>query len=163
MAVNSNFTGTIPVHKLINMTHLPHLITDLGLILAVAGITTLLFKKIKQPVVLGYIIAGLLVGPHVSLIPSVVDDEAIKTWSEIGVIFLLFSLGLEFSFKKLVKVGGSASITALVGITLMNVIGFLIGYSLGWKFMDRLFLGAILSISSTTIIMRAFDELGVRA
>lgn len=145
------------------MTHLPHLITDLALILAVAAVTTLIFKKINQPVVLGYIIAGFLVGPHVSLVPTVADPEGIKTWSEIGVIFLLFTLGLEFSFRKLVKVGGSAFITALTGITLMNGIGFLTGYLLGWKFMDCLFLGAILSISSTTIIMRAFDELGVRA
>lgn len=144
------------------MNHLPHLITDLALILAVAAVTTLLFKKINQPVVLGYIIAGFLVGPHTSLFPTVADPESIKTWSEIGVIFLLFSLGLEFSFKKLVKVGGSAFITALVGVTLMNLIGFLTGYLLGWTFMDRLFLGAILSISSTTIIMRAFAELGVR-
>lgn len=144
------------------MNHLPHLITDLALILAVAAVTTLIFKKINQPVVLGYIIAGFLVGPHVSLIPTVADPEGIKVWSEIGVIFLLFSLGLEFSFKKLVKVGGSAFITALVGVTLMNAAGFLTGYLLGWKFMDRLFLGAILSISSTTIIMRAFAELGVR-
>jgi CPA2 family monovalent cation:H+ antiporter-2 len=144
------------------MTHLPHLITDLGLILAVAGVTTLLFKKIKQPVVLGYIIAGLLVGPHVSLIPTVVDEEAIKTWSEIGVIFLLFSLGLEFSFKKLVKVGGSASITAVVEIILMIAVGYGAGLLMGWSQMDSIFLGAILSMSSTTIIIRAFDELGVR-
>ncbi|HZY79893.1 MAG TPA: cation:proton antiporter [Cyclobacteriaceae bacterium] len=144
------------------MNHLPHLITDLALILAVAAVTTLLFKKINQPVVLGYIIAGFLVGPHVSLVPTVADPEGIKVWSEIGVIFLLFSLGLEFSFRKLVKVGGAAFVTALVGISLMNVVGFLTGYMLGWKFMDRLFLGAILSISSTTIIMRAFAELGVR-
>lgn len=144
------------------MNHLPHLITDLALILAVAAVTTLLFRKINQPVVLGYIIAGFLVGPHVSLVPTVADPEGIKVWSEIGVIFLLFSLGLEFSFKKLVKVGGSAFITSVAGITLMNLLGFLTGYLLGWKFMDCLFLGAILSISSTTIIMRAFAELGVR-
>lgn len=144
------------------MNHLPHLITDLALILAVAAVTTLLFKVINQPVVLGYIIAGFLVGPHVSLLPTVADPDGIKVWSEIGVIFLLFSLGLEFSFKKLVKVGGSAFITAFVGITLMNAVGFLTGYLLEWKFMDRLFLGAILSISSTTIIMRTFAELGVR-
>ncbi len=150
------------VDSFIDMAHLPHLITDLALILAVGGVTTLLFKKIHQPVVLGYIIAGFLVGPHVSLLPTVADPDGIKVWSEIGVIFLLFSLGLEFSFRKLVKVGGSAFVTALVGITFMNGIGFLTGYLLSWKFMDRLFLGAILSISSTTIIMRAFDELGVR-
>jgi len=144
------------------MEHLPPLITDLGLILAVAAVTTLIFKKIKQPVVLGYVIAGVLVGPHVSLMPTVVDAEGIHIWSEIGVIFLLFSLGLEFSFKKLLKVGGVASVTALSGIILMNGLGFLVGHFLGWAFMDSLFLGAIVSISSTTIIMRAFDELGVR-
>ena len=144
------------------MAHLPHLIADLGLILAVAGITTLIFRKIRQPVVLGYIIAGFLVGPHVSLFPTVVDAEGIKTWSEIGVIFLLFSLGLEFSFRKLVKVGGSASITAIVEIVLMIGIGFAAGYLMGWSVMDSIFLGAILSMSSTTIIIRAFDELGVR-
>ena len=144
------------------MAHLPHLITDLGLILAVAGITTLIFRKIRQPVVLGYIIAGFLVGPHVSLFPSVVDAEGIKTWSEIGVIFLLFSLGLEFSFRKLLKVGGSASITAIVEIVLMIVIGFFAGRLMDWSVMDSIFLGAILSMSSTTIIIRAFDEVGVR-
>jgi monovalent cation:H+ antiporter-2, CPA2 family len=145
-----------------HMAHVPHLITDLALILAVAAVTTLICKKINQPVVLGYIIAGFLVSPHVLLVPTVADPQGIKVWSEIGVIFLLFTLGLEFSFRKLVKVGGSAFITALVGITLMNGIGFLTGFLLDWKFMDCLFLGAILSISSTTIIMRAFDELGVR-
>lgn len=144
------------------MAHLPHLITDLGLVLAVAGITTLIFRKIRQPVVLGYIIAGFLVGPHVSLFPTVVDSEGISTWSEIGVIFLLFSLGLEFSFRKLLKVGGSASITAVVEIVLMIAIGFSAGYLMGWSTMDSIFLGAILSMSSTTIIIRAFDEVGVR-
>jgi monovalent cation:H+ antiporter-2, CPA2 family len=144
------------------MAHLPHLIIDLALTLAVAAIATLIFKRINQPVVMGYIIAGFLVGPHVSLIPTVVDSEGIKVWSEIGVIFLLFSLGLEFSFKKLLKVGGTASVTALIEIAVMITIGFFTGQALGWSFMDSIFLGAILSISSTTIIMRAFDELGVR-
>jgi CPA2 family monovalent cation:H+ antiporter-2 len=144
------------------MTQLPHLITDLGLILAVAGITTLIFRKIHQPVVLGYIIAGFLVGPHVSLLPTVMDAEGIKTWSEIGVIFLLFSLGLEFSFRKLLKVGGAASITTLVEVVMMIGLGFFAGYLMGWSPMDSIFLGAILSMSSTTIIIRAFDELGVR-
>lgn len=144
------------------MAHLPNFITDLALILAVAGITTLFFKRIHQPVVLGYIIAGFLVGPHVSLVPTVVDSEGVRIWSEIGVIFLLFSLGLEFSFKKLIKVGGTASVTALVGITIMFALGFLTGKLLGWAFIDSIFLGALLSISSTTIIVRAFDETGVR-
>src|SRR5688572_21454309 len=144
------------------MAHLPTIITELGLILAVAGVTTLIFKKIKQPVVLGYILAGLLVGSHTPLFPTVADEEGVKTLSEIGVIFLLFSLGLEFSFKKLLKVGGSASITALVEIFLMIGVGYVVGYMLGWSFMDCIFLGAILSMSSTTIIFKAFDELGAK-
>ncbi|HEU5291667.1 MAG TPA: cation:proton antiporter [Cyclobacteriaceae bacterium] len=144
------------------MPHFPHFVSDLALILAVAGITTLFFKMIRQPVVLGYIIAGFLVGPHFSLIPTVVDSENVRVWSEIGVIFLLFSLGLEFSFKKLVKVGGTASITALVQIAIMLGLGFTTGKLLGWSYVDSIFLGALLSISSTTIIVRAFDETGVR-
>lgn len=144
------------------MVHLPHLISDLGLILIVAGVTTLIFKKIKQPLVLGYILAGLLVGPHVSLFPTVADEEGVKVWSEIGVIILLFTLGLEFSFKKLAKVGGPVSIAALVEIILMLAVGFATGQILGWSLMDSIFLGAILSMSSTTIIIRAFDEVGAR-
>lgn len=144
------------------MIHLPVLITDLGLILAAAGITTLLFKRIKQPLVLGYILAGLLVGPHIDFIPTVTDNESIHIWAEIGVIFLLFSLGLEFSFKKLVKVGGSASITAIVEVIFMLLIGFIAGKAMGWSTMDSIFLGGILSVSSTTIIIRAFEELGVK-
>lgn len=144
------------------MTHLPVLIADLGLILAAGGITTIIFKKIKQPLVLGYIIAGLLVGPHFKFTPTVSDGANITIWAEIGVIFLLFSLGLEFSFKKLVKVGGSSSITALVEIIGMCLIGYFAGQLMGWKTMDSIFLGAVLSVSSTTIIIRAFDELGVK-
>jgi monovalent cation:H+ antiporter-2, CPA2 family len=145
------------------MTHLPHLVMDLGLILGAAGITTLIFKKLKQPLVLGYIIAGLLVGPHFSLFPTIVEIENINVWAEIGVIFLLFSLGLEFSFKKLVKVGGASSIMAGVEVVVMLLLGYLTGKMLGWNTMDSVFLGGILSISSTTIIIRAFDELGVKS
>ncbi|HEU4472790.1 MAG TPA: cation:proton antiporter, partial [Flavisolibacter sp.] len=144
------------------MAHLPNLITDLALILCAAAFITLVFKKLKQPLVLGYIIAGFLVGPYFSWIPTVHEGENIRIWAEIGVIFLLFSLGLEFSFKKLLKVGGSASITALVEVIVMVLIGFGVGQGLGWSFMDSLFLGGILSISSTTIIIRAFDELGLK-
>ena len=144
------------------MSHLPVLIIDLALILAAAGVTTLLFKKIKQPLVLGYILAGLLVGPHVKFIPTVTDNESIHIWAEIGVIFLLFSLGLEFSFKKLVKVGGSASVTAIVEVVSMLLIGFVAGLAMGWSTMDSIFLGGILSVSSTTIIIRAFEELNVK-
>jgi CPA2 family monovalent cation:H+ antiporter-2 len=144
------------------MIHLPVLITDLALILAAAAVTTLLFKYIKQPLVLGYILAGFLVGPHAAYLPTVTDNESIHIWAEIGVVFLLFSLGLEFSFKKLVKVGGSASITAVVEVVFMLLIGYLAGVALGWSQMDCIFLGGILSVSSTTIIIRAFEELGVK-
>jgi CPA2 family monovalent cation:H+ antiporter-2 len=144
------------------MTHLPDLIADLGLILSVAAITTLVFKKIKQPLVLGYIIAGVLVGPHMSLTPTVIDEASIGVWSELGVIFLLFSLGLEFSFKKVIKVGGTAGITALVTVAFMLGVGWFLGQALGWSRMDSLFLGGIISISSTTIIVRALDELGLK-
>lgn len=144
------------------MIHLPDLIADLGLILAAAGITTLLFKKIKQPLVLGYILAGLMVGPHFSFLPTVTDQKSVTIWAEIGVIFLLFSLGLEFSFKKLVKVGGSSSITAIVEVIFMLLIGYAAGSLMGWSTMDSIFLGGILSVSSTTIIIRAFEELGVK-
>lgn len=144
------------------MIHLAPLIRDLALILAAAGITTLVFKKLRQPVVLGYIIAGILVGPHFSIFPTVTDLPNIQTWAEIGVIFLLFGLGLEFSFKKLAKVGGASTITALTEVIGMLVIGFIAGQFLGWSKMDSLFLGGILSISSTTIIIRAFEEFGVK-
>lgn len=144
------------------MIHLPVLIADLGLILAAAGITTLLFKKIKQPLVLGYIIAGLFVGPYIKIIPTVSDSKSIIIWGEIGVIFLLFSLGLEFSFKKLVKVGGTASITAIVKVLFIILVGFLVGKALGWNNMDSIFLGGIISISSTMIAIKAFEELNVK-
>ncbi|HRN99706.1 MAG TPA: cation:proton antiporter, partial [Flavobacterium sp.] len=142
--------------------HLYPLITDLGLILATAAIAVTLFKKIRQPLVLGYLIAGFLAGSNFDFFPSVKDENSIKVWAEIGVIFLLFSLGLEFSFKKLMKVGGSASITALTQIIAMLFLGYLAGQWMGWSAMDSMFLGATLSVSSTTIIIRAFDELGVK-
>lgn len=144
------------------MGHLPSLIQDLALILIAAAITTLLFKKIKQPIVLGYIIAGFLVGPHLSLTPTVVDQANVKTLAEIGVIFLLFSLGLEFSFKKLARVGGASSITALVEIVFITLTGYYLGRWMEWSVMDSLFLGGMLASSSTTIIIKAFDELGIK-
>lgn len=144
------------------MVHLPKLIADLALILITGAITTLIFRKIKQPLVLGYIIAGFLVSPHLSITPTVIDKENIKTLAEIGVIFLLFSLGLEFSFKKLLRVGGAASITALVEITFITISGYFVARWMGWSFMDSLFLGGMLASSSTTIIIRAFDELGIK-
>ncbi|UOE40010.1 cation:proton antiporter [Chryseobacterium suipulveris] len=144
------------------MGHLPKLIEDLALILIVAAFVVLIFRKIKQPLVLGYIIAGFLVSPNFKIFPSVVDNENIKTLAEIGVIFLLFSLGLEFSFKKLLNVGGSASITAFVEIIFITIAGYFTGKMLGWSTMDSMFLGGMLASSSTTIIIRAFDELGVK-
>lgn len=144
------------------MGHLPDLIRDLALILIAGAITTLIFRKIKQPLVLGYIIAGFLVGPHFHLLPTVADNANIDILAEIGVIFLLFSLGLEFSFKKLMRVGGAASITALVEIAFITMAGYYTGKWMGWSTMDSLFLGGMLASSSTTIIIRAFDELGVK-
>lgn len=144
------------------MAHLPVLIKDLALILGAAGIITIFFKKLKQPVVLGYIIAGLLVGPNFKLFPTIGDVEGIKIWAEIGVVFLLFALGLEFSFKKLVKVGGSAAITGITELSFMMMLGYGMGQLLGWSNMDSMFLGGIIAISSTTIIFRAFDELGLK-
>lgn len=144
------------------MTHLPELIQDLGYILMTAAVVTLLCKSLRQPVVLGYLIAGFLVGPHFPFVHTVSDTDGVTVWAEIGVIFLLFSLGLEFSFKKLAKVGGSASLIAIFEVVFMLSAGYLTGRAIGWSNMDSLFLGGILSISSTTIIVRAFEELGLK-
>ncbi len=144
------------------MSELAPLISDLALILISAGIMTLIFKRLKQPIVLGYIVAGFLASPHFVWTPSVIDTASIHTWSEIGVIFLLFALGLEFSFKKLVKVGGTAVIAACSIIFSMILIGMTVGWSFGWKSMDCLYLGGMLAMSSTTIIYKAFDDLGLR-
>ena len=118
---------------------------------------------LNQPIVLGYLLAGLLVGPNFDLFPTVVEIEGIKLWAEIGVIFLLFGLGLEFSFKKLIHIGGIAGITAVIEVFLTMFVGFFLGKILGWKEMDCLFFGAILAIGSTTIIVKSFDELGVKS
>ena len=144
------------------MSELAPLISDLALILICAGVMTLVFKRLKQPLVLGYIVAGFLASPHFTLTPSVIDTASIHTWSEIGVIFLLFALGLEFSFKKLVKVGGTAIIAACAIIFSMIMIGMTVGWTFGWKSMDCLYLGGMLAMSSTTIIYKAFDDLGLR-
>lgn len=144
------------------MTELPGLITDLAIILGAAALITLIFKKLRQPLVLGYILAGALVGPNFKLLPTVTDTSGVHVWAEIGVIFLLFSLGLEFSFKKLVKVGAASSATALFEVVAMLLLGYLTGKMMGWSQIDSIFLGGILSISSTTIIIRALGELGVK-
>lgn len=138
------------------------MIHDLALILGTAGLVTLLFKRLNQPIVLGYLVAGFLVGPKISIFPTVIGVASINLWAEIGVIFLLFALGLEFSFKKLLRVGGSAGFTALFEVSLMILFGYTAGRLMGWSTMDSLFLGGILSISSTSIIIRTVDELGFK-
>ena len=144
------------------MSQIPTLISDLAVILISAGLVTLLFKKLKQPVVLGYIVAGILAGPSIEEIPTVTDVESIRIWADIGVIFLLFALGLEFSFKKLVKVGGTAVIGAITVVIGMMTLGYATGLLLGWGQMNSLFLGGMLSMSSTTIIFKAFDDMGLQ-
>ncbi|MBO4339904.1 MAG: cation:proton antiporter [Bacteroidales bacterium] len=143
------------------MGDLAPLIADLALILICAGVMTLIFKKLGQPLVLGYIVAGFIASPHFALTPSVIDAASIHVWSDIGVIFLLFALGLEFSFKKIVKVGGAAIIAALTIIFGMIILGFTVGSAFGWSKMDALFLGGMISMSSTTIIYKAFEDLGL--
>lgn len=144
------------------MSQIPSLISDLAVILISAGLVTLLFKRLKQPVVLGYIVAGILAGPSITQIPTVTDIESIRIWADIGVIFLLFALGLDFSFKKLMKVGGTAVIGAITIVIGMMTLGYTTGLSLGWGHMNSLFLGGMLSMSSTTIIFKAFDDMGLR-
>ena len=144
------------------MSELPALFSDLALILVTAGVTTVLFKWLKQPLVLGYIIAGLLIGPYFPWFPVINDHHSVETWSEIGMVFLLFAIGLEFSFKKLKKQAGTVGITALTELVSMCVIGFLLGKVMGWSQMDSIFLGAMLSMSSTTIIAKAFDDLKIK-
>ena len=143
------------------MSELPELVQDLALILVVAGFVTLLFKKLKQPLVLGYIVAGFLVSPHMSYTMSVVDKDDIQTWADIGVIFLLFSLGLDFSIKKILKMGASPIIAACTIIFSMMVLGVIVGHSFGWKEMDCIFLGGMVAMSSTTIIYKAFSDMGL--
>lgn len=144
------------------MHGIPSLIQDLALILITAGIVTLVFKKLRQPLVLGYIMAGFLVSPNFKFTMSVVDNANIKVWADIGVMFLLFALGLDFSFKKILKMGIAPVIAALTIIFSMMTIGVLIGEAFGWSSMNGLFLAGMLAMSSTTIIYKAFDDLGLR-
>ena len=142
--------------------HLDYLISDLALILIVAAIVTLLFKKINQPVVLGYIVAGFLISPNFVYLPTVVAAEDIHVWANIGVVFLMFGLGLEFSFKKIATVGGSAFVIALTVMSAMLLIGAGVGSLLGWGKMDCIFLGGMLSMSSTMIILKAYEEYNLK-
>lgn len=144
------------------MSELPYLVKDLALILVVAGVVTIVFKKLKQPLVLGYVVAGFLVSPHMPYTMSVVDKADISTWGDIGVMFLLFSLGLDFSFKKILKMGMSPVIATCSVVFCMMMLGIVAGHAFGWSRMDCIFLGGMLAMSSTTIIYKAFDDLGLR-
>ena len=146
----------------LKMTEEANLVKDLALILISAGVFTIISKALKQPLILGYIVAGFLVGPHMGLFPTVTSTAEVKEWSDIGIIFLLFALGLEFSFKKLLKVGSSALITAMTQCVGMFILGFLVGEAIGWSNMESIFLGGMLSMSSTTIIIKAYDDLGYK-
>lgn len=142
--------------------HAISFIQDLAVIMLVAGVVTVLFHRLKQPVVLGYIVAGFIIGPHTPPFGLIHDEDTIKTLAELGVIFLMFCLGLEFSLRKLFRVGATAFIAAFLEIVLMIWIGFEIGRWFGWNTMDSLFLGAILAISSTTIIVKALNDLKMK-
>ena len=144
------------------MSHLPAIIGDLAYILICAGLVTLLFKRLGQPLVLGYIVAGFVAGPHMSFTPTVGDTGSIQTWADIGVIFLMFTLGLEFSVKKIFKMGIRPVVAACVVMFCMMSLGDLVGHLLGWSSINSLFLGGMLAMSSTTIIYKAFDDLGLR-
>ena len=137
-------------------------IHDLAIIMLTAGVVTVLFHLLRQPVVLGYIVAGVIIGPHTPPYSLVTDEETIRTLGQLGVVFLLFSLGLEFSVGHLRKVGATALVAALGGIVTMLWLGYEIGLAFGWRTMDAVFLGAMLSISSTTITIKALDNLGLR-
>ena len=138
------------------------LVADLALILTSAGVVTVIFKLLKQPLVLGYLVAGFLVGPHLHIFPTVTDVSDVEVWSEIGIIFMMFAVGLEFSFKKLMSVGSKAFLTAFIGIIGMIGVGALLGLIMGWGVMESIFLGGMLSMSSTAIIVKAFEDMNLK-
>lgn len=144
------------------MSSLPDLFMDLAVILITAGVITVIFKWLKQPLVLGYILAGFFIGPYFHWFPAVTDTQSVHVWSDIGIVFLMFALGLEFSIKKLKKVGATGAITALTELAIMFLIGNSVGHLLGFKDMDCVFLGCMLSISSTAIIVKSFDDLKLK-
>ncbi|MGM9803519.1 MAG: cation:proton antiporter [Muribaculaceae bacterium] len=154
--------GAAQVAEVVSGVTVESLISDLALILVLGALSTLIFKKLKQPIVLGYIVAGFLASPHMSLLPSVGNEANIEFWAQIGIVVLLFTLGLEFSFKKLMNVGGSAVVTALIIVMGMMSLGFVTGRMLDFGNIDSLFLGGMLSMSSTTIIIKAFNDLQMR-
>ncbi len=145
-----------------NAQHLPVFIHDLAVILVTAGVTSIIFRWLKQPVILGYLVAGILTGPNFSFFPTVTDTTNIKLWGDIGVLFVLFALGLEFSFRRLLRIGGTAAVTAIVETSLMFCLGMLAAYAVGWRELDALFWGGMLCISSTSIILKVFEENGLK-
>lgn len=144
------------------MLSLPPIFLDLAIILITAGVIAVIFKWLKQPLVLGYIVAGFFIGPYFPWFPATTDDGNIRVWSDIGIVFLMFALGLGFSIKKLKKVGATGAIMALTELAVMFVLGNVVGHLLGMAHMDRIFLGCMLSISSTTIIIKTFDDLNMK-
>ena len=144
------------------MTEELHLVRDLAIILVSAGLFTIISKALKQPLILGYIIAGFLIGPHISFFPGITSEETVHQWSDIGIIFLMFGLGLEFSFKKLLKVGSSALVTAGSKFLGVFVIGYVAGQALGWSVMESVFLGGLLSMSSTMVVLKSYDDMGLK-
>ena len=152
----------MPDSKTSGENHTESLLSDLALILIFGAISTVVFKRLRQPLVLGYIVAGFLVGPHFLYVPSVTDEANIDFWAQIGIVVLLFSLGLEFSFKKLLNVGGSAMITATSCVVGMLLVGLGLGRLMDFSFINSLFLGAMLSMSSTTIVIKALTDLNMR-
>lgn len=143
------------------MSEVAPLISDLAFILVIAGIVTVLFKWMKQPVILGYIVAGIIAGPSITFLPTVTDSANIQTWADIGVIFLLFAMGLDFSFKKLMNVGMTAVIAAITVVCGMMFIGYTAGNAMGFSHMSSIFLGGMLSMSSTAIVFKAFSDMGL--
>lgn len=144
------------------MTEEMNLVRDLAVILVSAGIFTIISKALKQPLILGYIIAGFLVGPHISFFPGIGSQETVEQWSEIGMIFLMFGLGLEFSFKKLLKVGSSAIVAALTKFVGVFIIGFVTAQAMSWTLMESIFLGGLLSMSSTMVVIKSYDDMGLK-
>lgn len=143
------------------MSEVAPLISDLAFILVIAGIVTVVFKWLKQPVILGYIVAGIIAGPSITFLPTVTDSANIQTWADIGVIFLLFAMGLDFSFKKLMNVGMTAVIAAITVVCGMMFIGYTAGNAMGFSHMSSIFLGGMLSMSSTAIVFKAFSDMGL--
>lgn len=139
-----------------------NIVRDLAVILISAGVFTIISKALKQPLVIGYILAGFLIGPNISFFPGISSEATVHQWSEIGIIFLMFGLGLEFSFKKLLKVGGSAIVTAAVKFVGVFLIGFVTAQALSWSFMESVFLGGLLSMSSTMVVLKSYDDLGLK-